>query len=836
MKKIFAMMLVLTLLTTVFLSTLVDAKSNDVPLTRQNIEINQGISKNNNDVNNLKGIEPVVKVTLPPTATKEPVITLPSLAKYGKLKGTLFNDNSSKERFLLKTDKVVYELIGNTKGLENEIGKTIVVIGNYVYTLIATEYPLFNVESYTVIDMPEITPEPNLQTITGTLSVTKNGVVDKAVTPYAFLLQTQSGPVSLSGKTEGLEKYDGFEVEVTGTYSMLTIYPPIFIVESYKPILAPTPTPDVKIITMADNGGYVYVKPGDELRLELESNPTTGYSWSYATKPDPNVLIETNYEYIPDETDEKIVGSGGKEIWSYKAVNIGSTAIEMIYSRPWESKAPAKTFAVKVIVEELQTIRGIVVVTKNDNPEQKVDSYNFLLKTQSGPVSLSGKTEGLEKYDGFEVEVTGTYSMLTIYPPIFIVESYKPILAPTPTPDVKIITMADNGGYVYVKPGDELRLELESNPTTGYSWSYATKPDPNVLIETNYEYIPDETDEKIVGSGGKEIWSYKAVNIGSTAIEMIYSRPWESKAPAKTFAVKVIVEELQTIRGIVVVTKNDNPEQKVDSYNFLLKTQSGPVSLSGKTEGLEKYDGFEVEVTGTYSLLTIYPPIFIVESYKLVATPIPTSIPVPTVRPIPIPTVIPVPTEKPIPIPTIKPIPTVRPIPIPTVIPVPTEKPIPTPTIKPIPTVRPIPTLIPVPTEKPIPIPTIRPEPTAVPLSKTHTIISEKVLGIAIPGVTFSNISGYTTISWTEGSTNAFFNSKINADKDVYELELVSVEKSDSYEIVGLFNIKKNGKLLVKELNGRLYGLSNDEGDYFKFYSEGEKYHMSAYITKRIDF
>jgi len=617
MKKIFAVMLVLTLLTSVFLFTLVDAKSNDVLLTRQNIEINQGISKNYDDVNSLKGIEPVVKVTLPPTAIKEPVITLPSLPEYEKLKGTLFNFDSSKERFLLKTEKAVYELIGNTKGLEKEIGKTVVVSGNYVYTLIATEYPLFNVESYTVIDIPEITPEPNLQTITGTLSVTKYEAMDKTITPYAFLLQTQSGPVSLSGKTEGLEKYDGFEVEVTGTYSMLTIYPPIFIVESYKPILAPTPTPDVKIITMADNGGYVYVKPGDELRLELESNPTTGYSWSYATKPDPSVLIETNYEYIPDETDEKIVGSGGKEIWSYKAVNIGSTAIEMIYSRPWESKAPAKTFAVKVIVEELQTIRGIVVVTKNDNPEQKVDSYNFLLKTQSGPVSLSGKTEGLEKYDGLEVEVTGTYSPLKIYPPIFIVESYKPV-----------------------------------------------------------------------------------------------------------------------------------------------------------------------------------------------ASPIPTSIPVPTVRPIPIPTVIPVPTEKPIPIPT----------------------------IKPIPTVRPIPTLIPVPTEKPIPIPTVRPEPTAVPLAKTHTIISERALGIAIPGVNFSNISGYTAISWTEGSTNAFFSSKINVDKDIYEFELVSVEKSDSYEIAGLFNIKKNGKLLVKGLNGILYGLSNNEGDYFKFYSEGEKYHMSAYITKRIDF
>lgn len=610
MKKFLAVMLVLTLLTTVFLFTLVDAKSNDVSLARQNIEISRGISKSNDDVNVLKEIEPVVKVTLPPTATKEPVIILPSLPKYEDLKGTLFNDNSSKERFLLKTEKVVYELIGNTKGLENEFGKTVVVTGNYVYTLIATEYPLFNVESYTVIDMPNITPEPNLQIITGTLSVTKYEVMDKAITPYAFLLQTQSGPVSLSGKIEGLEKYDGLEVEVTGTYSMLTIYPPIFIVESYRPVSTP-PTPDIKVITMADNGGYVYVKPGDELRLELESNPTTGYSWSYITKPDPNVLIETNYEYIPDKTDEKIVGGGGKEIWSYKPVNIGSTAIEMNYSRPWESKAPVKTFAVKVIVEELQTIRGTVAVTKIDTPERNASSYNFLLKTQSGPLTLSGKTEGLEKYDGLEVEVTGTYSMLKIYPPIFIVESYKPV-----------------------------------------------------------------------------------------------------------------------------------------------------------------------------------------------ATPIPTSIPVPTVRPIPIPTVIPIPTEKPIPAPTIKPIPTGRPIPIPTI--------------------------------KPIPI--ITPEPTAVPLSKTHTIISEKALGIDIPGVDFSDISGYTAISWTEGSANAFFSSKITADKDVYELELLSVEKSNSYEIVGLFNIKKNGKLLAEGLKGRLYGLSNDEGDYFKFYSEGEKYHMSGYITKRIDF
>jgi len=530
-----------------------------------------------------------------------------------KLTGTLINDVSSKKKFLLKTEKDIYELIGNTKGLEKEFGKTVVVTGSYVYTLIATEYPLFDVKSYTVIDVPEVTPEPNLQTITGTLTVTKLEVVQEAAV-----------------------------------------------------------------------------------------------------------------------------------------------------------------------------------------------SYGYLLKTQSGPVNLSGKTEGLEKYDGLEVEVTGTYSMLEIYPPIFIVESYKLVSVPAPTPSVTTITIDDNGGYVYAKTGDVVKLVLESNPTTGYIWSYITKPDPDVLLETNYEYIPDNTDEKIVGSGGKEVWTYKTVNNGTALIEMVYSRPWESKVPAKSFTVKVVVEELETISGTLIVTKIDTYEKDSVDYKYLLKTQSGPVSLSGKTEGLEKYNGLEVEVTGTYSMLKIYPPIFIVESYKLVSTPKPTPIPVPIEKPIP------------------------------SVRPVPTERPIPVPSVKPIPTVRPKPTLKPIPTS--IPVPTVRPEPTALPLPKTHTVISEKILSFALPNVKIDDFSGYTTISWTEGTEKAFFSSRINTGSDVYEFELVSVKKSDAERIVGLFNIKKNGELMRKEIKGELYGLVYEEGEYFKFYSEDENCHISAFITKRLDF
>jgi len=787
MKKFFAVMLVVTLLTTVFSINVVEAKSKNVSLTGEIIKVNQVESKNGRDVlalkceegnyilvGNVKGLSDyinsiatvkgtifkvyksefmkvkgyeIVKETKPvvtskplPTSVPKPVITQVPSPDFKKLKGVLFSNDSEKDRFLLKTEKGIYELMGNTKGLENEFGNTLLVSGDYVYTLVATEYPLFSVDSYTVIEEPTPTPIPELKSITGTLTVTKPEVVEGDLEKYGYELKTESGPVTLNGKTEGLEKYDGQEVEVTGEYSMLAIYPPIFIVETYKPIPTPTPIPELKSIT----GTLTVTKPevveGDleeyGYELKTESGPVTlngkteglekfdgqevevtGEYSMLAIYP-PIFIVET-YKPISTPTPipelKSITGTltvtkpevveGDLEEYGYElktesgpvTLNGKTEGLEKYDGQEVEVTGEYSMLAIYppiFIVEtykpiptptsipELQSITGTLTVTKPEVVEGDLDKYGYELQTESGPVTLNGKTEGLEKYNGQQVEVTGEYSMLKIYPPIFIVETYKLVSTPIPTPipDVYTITMDDNGGYVYIKSGEEVKLELETNPSTGYDWSYIMKPDEDVLIETNYEYVADSTDEMVVGGGGKGVWTFKAVNSGTVVIEMGYSRPWESVEPAKEFIVKIIIEEA--------------------------------------------------------------------------AKPQPTVIPVPTVKPV----------------------------------------------------------------------------------LKAHTVTSEKALGFSLPKVSFNDISGCTTISWTEGTENAFFYSKLNVDKDIYEFELVSVKESDSEKIIGLFNIKKNGKLLMKEITGRLYGLSFQEGKYFKFYSEDEMCHMSAYITKRMDF
>jgi inhibitor of cysteine peptidase len=103
-------------------------------------------------------------------------------------------------------------------------------------------------------------------------------------------------------------------------------------------------------ITEKDNGGCVMVNQGDEFKLILASNSSTGYKWNFSKKPDEKISTNTNYEFVPANSEIK-AGNGGLDIWTYKAVESGTTEIYMFYSRSWEDEAPAKTFKVKVIVK-----------------------------------------------------------------------------------------------------------------------------------------------------------------------------------------------------------------------------------------------------------------------------------------------------------------------------------------------------------------------------------------------------------------------------------------------------------------------------------------------------
>lgn len=84
----------------------------------------------------------------------------------------------------------------------------------------------------------------------------------------------------------------------------------------------------------------ITVRQGKTFKIELSSNPTTGYQWQLAKPLQANSVSLISSKYIPSKTN--LTGSGGKEIWEFKAVKKGKTEISFQYVRPWEHVKPYK--------------------------------------------------------------------------------------------------------------------------------------------------------------------------------------------------------------------------------------------------------------------------------------------------------------------------------------------------------------------------------------------------------------------------------------------------------------------------------------------------------------
>ena len=101
------------------------------------------------------------------------------------------------------------------------------------------------------------------------------------------------------------------------------------------------------------NGQEIEVAVGDLLVITLESNPTTGFGWQLSEPIDEDLLALIESRYEPSENVEQgMVGAGGTEVWTFKALTTGVTRISMEYSRPWEGGEKAvQTFEVTVTIK-----------------------------------------------------------------------------------------------------------------------------------------------------------------------------------------------------------------------------------------------------------------------------------------------------------------------------------------------------------------------------------------------------------------------------------------------------------------------------------------------------
>lgn len=89
-----------------------------------------------------------------------------------------------------------------------------------------------------------------------------------------------------------------------------------------------------------------------QFSIKLKSNPSTGFSWGALYDADFIELI--NSTFTPQ--DSALVGTGGEEVFTFKALKTGETKIEFIYSRKWESVQPAekKTYTIKIQEAEVK--------------------------------------------------------------------------------------------------------------------------------------------------------------------------------------------------------------------------------------------------------------------------------------------------------------------------------------------------------------------------------------------------------------------------------------------------------------------------------------------------
>lgn len=92
----------------------------------------------------------------------------------------------------------------------------------------------------------------------------------------------------------------------------------------------------------------IFVKNGAQFSIMLDSNPSTGYSWKLADPIETEYLEFIGSTFIPKERQKMMVGVGGTEVWTFKALKPGKTTIKMEYSRPDGTVGSEKEFKVRI--------------------------------------------------------------------------------------------------------------------------------------------------------------------------------------------------------------------------------------------------------------------------------------------------------------------------------------------------------------------------------------------------------------------------------------------------------------------------------------------------------
>jgi inhibitor of cysteine peptidase len=101
-----------------------------------------------------------------------------------------------------------------------------------------------------------------------------------------------------------------------------------------------------RTLTTENAGQSIEMSVGETFSVELEGNPTTGFTWEVA-KIDPAVLKQVGETEFESQSD--LVGAGGMLNLHFEVIGKGETELQLVYHRPWENDIPPENTFTTII-------------------------------------------------------------------------------------------------------------------------------------------------------------------------------------------------------------------------------------------------------------------------------------------------------------------------------------------------------------------------------------------------------------------------------------------------------------------------------------------------------
>ena len=303
-----------------------------------------------------------------------------------------------------------------------------------------------------------------------------------------------------------------------------------------------------------------------EVTLDLEENPTTGYSWEYSIS-DETVLEYVKDEYIDpsasaesSEGEEPVVGASGVRRFTFNPLSDGTVTVEFRYSRPWENEG--------------EGLWDMCYVTYNVHSERATVEKNIYTKYCQGTVSEAAeKSFSVDLGDGLVIPFVyddGTnMNGGTIRSNSKILVEYRDRNGDN---YAYFVLVSNETGFDQFQP---ITIELHCDALSGNKW-YA------VGTESFEASIDDsmEMDNAFVKG------TIKPVTEGTDTIQFIYG--------------KSAVDEDPELRLAIGITSDSDYGEIIDSVIF-----SGKLIAANSAYGEGTYSISAEELPEEYSGLTV---------------------------------------------------------------------------------------------------------------------------------------------------------------------------------------------------------------------------------------